>query len=333
MIAFPFPMPITRFLRRLLAPLFVAGAGVLSVPAADTAYLFTYFTGNGADGLHLAWSEDGYRWEALGGGVSFLKPEVGKDRLMRDPSVALGPDGTYHMVWTSGWWDRVIGHASTRDFLHWSEQQAIPVMEHEPTARNSWAPELVWDAGRARFLMYWASTLPGAFPETAGSSEDALNHRIYATTTSDWKTFEPTRLFCEPGFSVIDAAPLPGSDGRCRLVVKDETVNPPKKHLRIAVADDPEGPWREFSSPFSRDWVEGPTAIRVGDATVVYFDVYREKHYGALRSTDLVHWEDITSEISLPPGVRHGTMIEVPRSVIDALLAATAATGPSVGNH
>ena len=29
--------------------------------SADTAYLFTYFTKNGEDGLHLAWSEDGYQ--------------------------------------------------------------------------------------------------------------------------------------------------------------------------------------------------------------------------------------------------------------------------------
>ncbi len=293
-----------------------------SLRAADTVHLFTYFIGNGADGLHLAWSEDGYRWQALGGGASFLAPQVGKDKLMRDPSVVAGPDGTYHLVWTTGWWDRHIGHASTRDFVTWSDQQSIPVMEHEPATRNAWAPEVSWDAERGRFLIYWSSTIPGRFAETAGASEDGLNHRLYATTTTDWKAFEPTRLFCDPGFSVIDAAPLPGGDGKHRLVVKDETVNPPKKHLRVAVADDPEGPWRDFGAPISRDWVEGPTAIRVGADTLLYFDVYKEKHYGALRSRDLNLWEDITSSVSLPLGARHGTMIAVARSLVEKIKAA-----------
>lgn len=300
----------------------------VAAPAADSVYLFTYFVGNGADGLHLAWSEDGYRWQTLNGGTSFLAPQVGKDRLMRDPSVVCGPDGTYHLVWTSGWWDRSIGHASTRDFLTWSEQTAAPVMEYAPTARNAWAPEVVWDAKRERYLVFWASTIPGAFPETDGASESGLNHRIYATTTTDWKTFAPTRLFCDPGFSVIDATLLPAGDGKFHLVVKDETLTPPKKHLRLGTADDPEGPWREFAPPFTRDWVEGPTAIKIGADTLVYFDVYREKHYGAMRSRDLVHWEDVTKEISVPRGARHGTMIAVPRALVARILAARPAMVP-----
>jgi alpha-L-fucosidase 2 len=290
--------------------------------AADTAYLFTYFIGNGEDGLHLAWSEDGYRWTALDGGASFLRPQIGKDKLMRDPHAVRGPDGTYHLVWTSGWWDNHIGYASTKDFVTWSEQKSIPVMAHEPGTRNAWAPEAVWDAKREQFLIFWASTVRGKFSETAGASEDDLNHRMYCTTTKDWETFAPTRVFVDPGFSVIDATFLPANDenGTFRLIVKDETKNPPKKHLRIATAEDVEGPWKEFAPPFTRDWVEGPTAIVApGGETLVYFDVYREKHFGAMRSRDLITWEDVTAEISLPRGARHGTMSAVPRELVDRL--------------
>jgi lysophospholipase L1-like esterase len=287
--------------------------------ATDTTYLFTYFTGNGEDGLHLAWSADGYRWQTLNDDRSILAPQVGKDRLMRDPCVTRGPDGTYHLVWTTGWWDRSIGHASTRDFLSWSKQTALPVMEHKLTARNAWAPEAFWDAKRGRFLIFWASTVPGAFPQTVGALENDLNHRIYATTTIDWTTLEPTRLFCDPGFSVIDATLWPTEDGGYHLIVKDETDHPPRKNLRIGTADDPEGPWVKFAPPFTRDWVEGPTAIKVGTETIVYFDIYREQHYGAMRSRDLVQWEDVTAEISVPRGARHGTMIAVPRSLVDRL--------------
>ncbi len=93
-----------------------------SVPASAAprdVYLFSYFTGNGEDGLHLASSEDGLGFTPLRGGRSFLTPTVG-GKLMRDPSIVLGPDGIYHLVWTTGWWDRGIGIAHSKDLVDWS---------------------------------------------------------------------------------------------------------------------------------------------------------------------------------------------------------------------
>ena len=294
---------------------------------ADTCYLFTYFTKNSEDGLHLAWSRDGYKWEALNGGRSCLTPTVGTAKLMRDPCVTRGPDGTYHMVWTSGWWENNIGHASTRDFIHWSAQQEIPVMASEPKVRNSWAPEIDYDVKRGEFLIFWASTIPGKFPETAGSSGRDLNHRIYGTTTKDFVTFTPTRLFYDPGFSVIDATILP-ANGRFYLIVKDETVNPPKKHLRIASYDDLAGPYTNLGPPFTPEglWVEGPTAIKIGDEYFVYFDAYKKEHYGAMRSRDLKTWEDVTDKMTFPKEgtpvrMRHGTVIAVPVEIVERLRA------------
>ncbi|MCX7009378.1 MAG: glycosyl hydrolase, partial [Kiritimatiellaeota bacterium] len=54
------------------ALLLAAVVQVAAAGAEPVAYLFTYFTKNGEDGLHLAWSADGYKWEKLGGGKSFL---------------------------------------------------------------------------------------------------------------------------------------------------------------------------------------------------------------------------------------------------------------------
>lgn len=127
------------------------GSSTTSVPNVRNtdAYLFTYFTKNGEDGLHLAWSADGYSWARPAGGAALLGPEVGGAKLMRDPSVTRGPDGRYHLVWTTGWNENNIGHASTRDFLTWSSQQEIPVMAHEPTVLNCWAPEVHYDDASA----------------------------------------------------------------------------------------------------------------------------------------------------------------------------------------
>ena len=69
----------------------------------ESVYMFSTFRYDGKDGLYLDYSYDGYSWTDLGGG--FLMPKVGKLSLMRDPSIVQGPDGTFHMVWTTGWKD------------------------------------------------------------------------------------------------------------------------------------------------------------------------------------------------------------------------------------
>jgi beta-xylosidase len=242
---------------------------------------------------------------------------------MRDPCVAPGPDGTFHLVWTDSWNSQTIGYAATRDFLSWTEQVAIPVMTHEPTARNCWAPELVYDAQREHFRIFWATTLPGKFPQTEFAGSNDSNHRIYATTTKDFQTFTPTELFFEPGFNVIDATIFPRA-GKFEMIFKDETKFPqPMKNLRRAVAEDVAGPYTVVAAPVRPPgaWVEGPTTLAIGDYTYLYFDVYRERRYGALRSRDLEDWEDVTSQLAMPKGIRHGTAFAVSRDVLQRLRA------------
>ncbi len=286
--------------------------------SSEDCFLFSYFVGNGEDGLHLARSSDGYHWQAINGGTSFLAPQAGKSRLMRDPCLLRGPGGTFHLVWTNGWKDQTIGYASSKDLLHWSEQQAIGVMAHEPQTMNCWAPEVVYDEAKQQYVIFWSSTIPGRFPQTDATGDGKYNHRIYATTTKDFKSFAPTRLFFDGGFNVIDATML-HAEGKYYLIVKDETLKPVKKNLRIAVGYSPEGPFGAASAPFTSSWVEGPSAIRIGDEYVVFFDCYTKGHYGAARSRNLKDWEDITSRVSFPQGTRHGTVLRVPKSVVDKL--------------
>jgi GH43 family beta-xylosidase len=297
-------------------------AGLSNESLPETCYLFSYFLDNGQDGLHLAWSRDGYRWEPLKGGASFLTPQVGKEKLMRDPCITRGPDGTFHMVWTDSWTDRTIGYASSKDLVHWSDQRALPVMEHEPTARNCWAPEINWDAKQGHFLIYWSTTIPGRFPATAKTAEDDYNHRIYATTTRDFASFTPTKLFFDPGFNCIDASIVP-SGGKFAMFFKDETKFPSAmKNLRIAFADEIGGPYTVDPQPLNPpdSWTEGPTSLQTGGETIVYFDCYRKHHYGALVTRDFKSWIDITSKLDLPKGTRHGTAFPVSRAIVQQLI-------------
>lgn len=298
------------------------GACLKAESLPPTVYLFSYFNNNGQDGLHLAWSRDGLKWEALNHDKSLLQPSVGKSKLMRDPCVAQGPDGTFHMVWTDSWNSKTIGYASTRDFISWSEQKAIPVMEHEPSAKNCWAPEIVYDNERKLFMIFWATTIPEKFDETWQGGKDDNNHRIYLTTTKDLKTFTPTELFFDPGFNVIDSTLL-ARDGKVYMISKDETKIPtPMKNLRLAVAERYAGPYKLDPEPINAPgaWVEGPSAVNVGDYTYIYYDVYRQHRYGALRTRDMKTWEDVTDQLSMPKGIRHGTAFVVSSNVVQRLL-------------
>ena len=283
-------------------------------------YLMSYFKGNG-DGLHLAYSRDGLQWEALFGDTVILKPQIGEDKLMRDPSIVQDDEGTFHIVWTSGWWDQGIGYASSTDLKNWSEQRNIPVMETFEGARNTWAPELFYDKKDKVFYIFWASTIPGAFPELPTSeSEKGLNHRQYYVTTKDFQTFSETKLFFDPGFSVIDGAILE-KDDTYYLFVKNENSAPPEKNIRVTSHDRPFDFPTVVSDPITGDyWAEGPAPLIVGDYVYVYFDKYTDRKYGAVRSQDMQNWEDVSDSVSFPQGTRHGTMFAVSEEIFEGLL-------------
>jgi hypothetical protein len=289
-------------------------------PSKPEVLLFSYFKGNGEDGLHLAYSRDGLHWAALNGDRSLLPPEVGKHQLMRDPSILRSPDGLFHLVWTTSWVDHGIGYAHSRDLIHWSEQRFIPVMAHEAEVMNCWAPELFYDAQEGQFLIFWASTVPGRFPETEAKPGDK-NHRMYYVTTRDFKFFSEARLFYEPGFNVIDAAVV--RDGaRYIMILKNETEKPPEKNLRVAFAEKATGPYGPASEPITGQyWAEGPSAIEIGGYWYVYFDKYIEKTYGVVRTADWKRWEDLSERMTFPEGMRHGTVFRVNEDILKPLLA------------
>lgn len=113
-------------------------------------------------------------------------------------------------------------------------------------------------------------TIDGRFRETLDGGDG--NHRTYYTTTQDFKTFAPTKLFFDPGFNCIDTTMIKAG-GKYHLIFKDERSKPvSRKDLRSAVGDSATGPWREISEAFSRKGVEGPSVLKMGDEYVVYFD-------------------------------------------------------------
>ncbi len=289
----------------------------------DSVYIFAYFKNNGQDGLHLAYSNDGFKWSALKKDSSFLKPTVAKDKLMRDPCIIRGADGLFHMVWTVSWNDRGIGYASSKDLINWSEQRFIPVMMHEDSARNCWAPEITYDAKKKQYMIYWATTIKGKYPADP-TVENGYNHRMYYVLTKDFTTFSKTKLLYDKGFNVIDATIIP--DGKQFVMfLKDETRNPAQKNIKIATSKKLRSGYTNASAPITGNyWAEGPTTLRINGTWIVYFDKYRDHKYGAVQSTGpiaigLNNWTDVSDKISLPNGIRHGTIFTISRKEFQLL--------------
>jgi len=295
--------------------LIILSGVVLLQGCNNKAFLFTSFHEPANAGLRMLYSYDGYKWKDLD--TVLLRPQVGNQQVMRDPSMVQGPDGVFHLVWTSSWrGDKGFGYASSKDLMHWSQERLLPVMQHEPTTVNVWAPELFYDDVRHRFIIIWASCIPGRFEK--GQEEDSNNHRLYVTTTADFKTFTPTVLFFDAGFSVIDAEIVKRKVNDYVLVLKDNSR--PERDIKVAFATNAMGPYSNVSKAFSDNFTEGPSVVKIKDEWLIYYDSYRKKVYEASATKDFTNFLNIDGKISLPRGHKHGTIVTVKKKFVRRLV-------------
>lgn len=274
----------------------------------------TSFHEPATEGLRFIYSYDGIKWDSIQG--VFLRPEVGVQKVMRDPSIVEGSDGTFHLVWTSSWrGDRGFGYASSKDLIHWTTQRFISTGMEESTV-NTWAPELFYDDMKKQYLIVWASCVPGKFPDYQEDHKN--NHRLYYMTTKDFKTFSKAQLFYDPDFSAIDATLVKRGKDDYVMVVKDNSR--PMRNIKVAFAKSPYGPWSPASEPFTESFTEGPSTAKVGDWWYIYYDSYRHKIYGAHRTKDFKTFQNQTGTVSFPVGHKHGTVFMADEQLVEGLI-------------
>lgn len=300
---------INRLLIALISIVFLTSS------CSKQAYVFTSFHEPANAGLRMLYSKDGYKWTDFN--RIFMKPEIGDQKIMRDPSMVQGPDGTFHLVWTTGWrGTKGFGYASSKDLINWSPQRSIDVMKHEPATVNVWAPEIFYDDEDNQFIIIWASTIPHRFPR--GVEDESNNHRMYYVTTKDFQTFSETKLFLDPGFSVIDAVIAKLEKGKYVLVLKDNTR--PNRYMRIAYSDKATGPYTGVTDAVTDILTEGPSVVKVKDQWLMYYDAYGDKTYKALGTQDFKKFVDASSRLSIPEGHKHGTIVPVPQRLIKKII-------------
>ena len=277
-------------------------------------FVLSYFTADD-ESMYLALSDDGITFKPLNGGDPVLQGQVGTSTL-RDPFIGLGPDGGYHLLATDGWKSTSIVHATSESLQTWSPQSLLPVMVEVPGARNAWAPEFFVDPTSGLAHLIWSSVI-----DTDGAPRDWANgtheQRIWGAATTDFESFHPSRVFFDPGYSVIDATVQPTEAGFVMAFKDERGVNDRSTaHKNIAITTF-RTPGSEFAEPTkvitptsTPSPVEGPSLFRRGDEWILIFDRYLEGDYGALSSVDLMTWR--FTEISLPSGMRHASVLRIP---------------------
>ena len=161
---------------------------------------------------------------------------------------------------------KTIGYASTKDFIHWAEQRALPVMAHEPTVKKLFSPRS-------------SGTRAAAVPHLLGLDHSGpvswRRRRAGITTTVSTAPrrglLSPSpRRSCStsPASSVIDATMIQTDEGHCAL--SWGRINNPWRRNTCALR------WRTIPkalqrtrAAFTRIWVEGRTALRGRDFTSI----------------------------------------------------------------
>lgn len=292
--------------------------GACSQPANEAPqdyYMFTSFHEPANEGLRFLYSADGIHWDSVPG--TWLKPELG-DSILRDPSIIVGKDSTFHLVWTLSWRGNTgFGYARSKDLVHWSDQRRIPAMDSVPSTVNVWAPEWFYDDVNDCYMVIYSSCVPERKFDL-GVEEENNNHRLYYVTTRDFETFSAPELLYDPGFSCIDATLVKRGEQDYVMVLKDNTR--PNRNLKVAFAKRPTGPYTAASSPFTGFLVEGPSVEKLGDDYFIYFDDYQNHIYGAVKTRDFADFTPMTDSVSIPKGHKHGTIFRAPEAVVKGLL-------------
>ncbi len=280
-------------------------------------FLMSYFRTE-AEALHLALSDDGMKWRALNANKPTFGSSIGSQTL-RDPFVFRDQNGLFHLLSTNGWKSDAIYHAVSDDLMAWRDETLLPVMQTVPGTRNCWAPEAFFARESNLYWIIWSSTTPGA-----GEEFDAhgYNHRIWGTSTPDFKQFSPAQLFFDPGYNVIDANVLPLENGYA-MAFKDERGGhtPDSKHkaIRVGRAPDALGPWETGEKFVSPLFTEGPTLFRAQGEWLMIFDHFTAGFFGAIATSDWKTWRDISAQINVPAGPRHAGVIEIEDEIAEAL--------------
>ncbi len=191
-----------------------------------SAYLMVYHKDQD-HGLHMAYSYDGYHWQALNDD----KPVVAGDTIamqqgIRDPHIFRGPDGAFYVAMTDlhiyaqregkrdTQWERDAKYGwgnnkglvlmKSKDLINWTRANLdftkLPAQEDMDWSEVGcvWAPETVYDEETKQLMVHFTTRQAG---------QPNVIYRVYVDNDFTKMTSRPELLFCAPDkkYNVIDS--------------------------------------------------------------------------------------------------------------------------------
>jgi hypothetical protein len=302
---------------------------------AQHAYLFSHMMKNDYGGLYYSVSLDGLHWRLLNGGRRVCNEYHGHS------SIAQGADRRYYLVGNRGDDAPDINFWVSDDLIHWAKfNDYTPDLMHVPDyphpLQRIGAPKLYFDKPSSQFVLTWHT------PHVRGTKEDPerywASQRTLYVTSPDLKHFSnpPRRLF-NFEMATIDVIIRPNPDGVYVAVLKDERYPSYEwttgKTIRMSFSPKLLGPYSPPGPPLSPNFREAPMLIQSLNRRnwYLYYEQYAGVSYGLSMAPNLKGpWYQVSgntgvpewNKFEVPPGIRHGSMMEITKTQCDAIVHA-----------
>ncbi|SDD83979.1 family 43 glycosylhydrolase [Pedobacter soli] len=290
----------------------------------NTAYLFTYFTGNSKaeEAIRFAISSDGYHYRALNGNNPIISSEkISSTGGVRDPHILRGADNkTFYMVATDmvsakGWnSNRAMLLLKSIDLIHWTSS-VVNIQERFPNNENLlrvWAPQTIYDAKAKKYMVYWSMK--------HGNDPDKIYYAYANAAFTDFET-EPKQLFFSPTNGSCIDGDIIYDKGKYNLFFKTEGNG---NGIKKAVSDELTGGYKLQDKYLQQttEAVEGAGVFKLnqGDGYILMYDVYMKGRYQFTKSTDLEHFTVVDQDITMDFHPRHGTVLPITQAEANRLL-------------
>lgn len=280
-------------------------------------YLFVHFKmeqNDQCEQIYFGVSQDGYTWETVNQEDPVLVSTLG-EKGVRDPHIIRSPDNKMYylvatdlLVFRNKNWTRNVQQGSRAvivwesvDLVNWSAPRRIEVSAED--AGCTWAPEMMWDAKKGEYLMYWASTT---------KRDEFKKQRIWAAYTKDFKAFSAPFIYVERGMHVIDTTIVKDGETYYRFS-KDERGKAVTMEKSLSLTEG----WTTMEEFSLKGLVgyEGPTCYQMPDGSwCLLLDHYSKgQGYKAFFAKTLAsgQFEPDTGRFKMPYKYRHGTVMKI----------------------
>lgn len=288
------------------------------------AYLFVYFTGNSIaqESIRFAISYDGLAYTALNNNQPVISSAaISLTGGVRDPHILRGENNDYYMTVTdmvsaNGWnSNRGLVLLKSDNLTSWTST-AINIPNTFPVQFGDvdrvWAPQTIYDPVVRKYMVY--------FSMRKGSSDYDKIYYAYANSSFTALETIPQQLYFNPAQTACIDGDMVFKDGQYHLFYKTEGSG---NGIKKAVSSNINSGFTIFDKYLQQtsQAVEGSCVFRMynSDKWILIYDVYSSGYYQFTQGTDLENFTVIGSGVSIDFTPRHGTIIPVTASELQAL--------------